>query len=117
MMRKGSLDKKLCWEVWASPGGSLGKVQELLTINPRTGKRPYLSGIRKQAFAWVVGRDSTPERVASAREQFAYKKMTEEAIVVTDELWKDVLVEMAKVVYEKAPLQLERFLVRHGLNV
>jgi hypothetical protein len=100
------------------PGITLSAIQRELIklgkVNPDTGRPPQPSAIEKAAYVYVLEGD--PQTVAEARKQFAYRKLTTEAVVVDDDKWAHFMLHMAGTAYFKRPKKFDTVVARHGLH-
>lgn len=105
------LDPKRCWKEWIRLG-SLNKVRGMLEDeglrNPRTMRVPTISAIEKAAFRWAL------ENLAEAKEDTTYAWQTE-GIMMTEEMWREFLVDKARLAYFVQPKKIQSFLEEHQL--
>lgn len=113
LKNRGFLDPKTCWKEWHVIEGSLGSVQSKFLkqglVNERTERAPTKSGIEKAAFSWAI------ENQAESRKdlQYAWEK---EGHILTDEDWKQFLLDASRLVFYQRPNRLKEFLSKNGLG-
>jgi len=109
------LDPESCWNDWISEG-SLTKVRRKYNdegiISPRTGECPNESAIQKSAYNWAI---KTPENLEQARERF-YFECQERAIAPSDELWKEKLYKIGRLLFYQRSGRMQEFISQHGLQ-
>lgn len=105
------LDPKRCWKEWIRLG-SLNKVRNLFQDeglrNPRTLRVPTISAIEKAAFRWAL------ENLEEAKTDTTYAWQTE-GIMMTEEMWREFLVDKARLAYFVQPRKTQRFLEENQL--
>lgn len=112
------LDEKLCWDLWIKPGVSLPKVQSELerrgVISRKTGRPPTIQAIERAAYRYLC---DAPKNVQDeCRKQYEYCMTTMQARTVSDEEWKQWIVEKARLAYHQRSKKFEEFIARNGLQ-
>lgn len=107
------LDPRKCWEDWIRLG-SLAKVcreyTQEGTVNPNTGVSPNASAVQKSAYSYAV------ENIDVAKERFFFE-CRERGEVPTDDLWKEKLYKIGRLLYYQRRNRLDDFVKDNGLEV
>jgi len=110
--RKQILDPEECWNDWIELG-SLAKVKRKYEyegkVSQRTGSTPNESAIQKSAFNYAI------RHIDVARERFEYE-LQKEGIPVTEDMWKERLYRMGRLLFYQRPVRLKNFIETHGLE-
>lgn len=109
------LNPERCWNDWLEHG-SLMNVRRKYAfegyLNPTTGKPPTISAIQKSAYTWII---QNPDRIRLAKERYMYEHKRK-GIIATDDMWKEKLFNIGRLLFYQRPDRLRQFIAQHGLQ-